>query len=363
MVFGFEKEFVMKIYINGRFLTQKITGVQRYALEIMRALDKLISEDETFKKYNFIILAPLDIVQKNEFKNILVKNIGYMKGHFWEQIELPFYASDGLLLNFCGTAPLVKKNQIITIHDTAVCAMPKSFKFSFRLWYKFMHKVFGKRLNYIFTVSEFSKREINKYYGVSLDKIKVLYNGINHIERIHADESIFQRFDIQRNEYVFAVSSLNPSKNFKLIMQTARLMHNTTFIIAGSKNSQVFGTDEYNIPLNVKFVGYITDQELVALYKNASCFVYPSFYEGFGIPPVEAMVCKCPVIVSRQPALVEVCGDSALYCDLYDDEDLKQKILLLFDDFELKHQLEKKATERIKKYNWEYVAKEIVKYF
>lgn len=342
-----------RIYINGRFLSQKITGVQRYAEEITKSLDNSLNEK---KEYEYIILVPKNVIRNLSLKNIKIKKVGYLKGHLWEQIELPFYSKDGMLLNFCGCAPIIKKNQIVTIHDAAVCVMPKSFSFLFRNWYKLMFYIVGKRAKKIFTVSKFSKREINKYFDIPLEKIEVTYNGIDHMKTIKSDETIFTKFNIEKNNYVLAVSSLNPSKNFKLILETAKILPEINFVIAGGTNSTVFKEQGFNITPNVKFIGYVNDEELVALYKYASCFVYPSIYEGFGIPPLEAVFYDCPIILSDIEVFKEIYGDTVLYCNLKDANVLKEKILLADN---MKKVLTSKYKELKIKYRWSNILKKI----
>lgn len=180
-----------KIYINGRFLTQNITGVQRYAIEIVKALDDYLNNNDLNNQYEFEIVAPKNIKQKLELKNIKIKQVGFLKGHLWEQLELPLYVRNKFLFNFCNCAPLLKKNQIVTIHDAAVCAVPQAYSKAFRYWYKFMYKILTVRLNKIFTVSEFSKKELHKYFNVPLEKIEVTYNGIDHMKNIKPNEKIF----------------------------------------------------------------------------------------------------------------------------------------------------------------------------
>lgn len=350
-----------KIYINGRFLTQNITGVQRYAIEIVKALDKYLDTNVLNGKYEFEIVCPKNIKQKIKLNNIKVKQIGILKGHLWEQIELSLYVRGNFLFNFCNCAPIIKKNQVVTIHDAAVCAVPKAYSFLFRTWYKFMFYILGHRLNKIFTVSNFSKKELHKYFSIDLDKIDVTYNGIDHILKIKPDEKIFDKFNIEKNNYVLAVSSLNPSKNFKLILETAKQMPNTNFVIAGGTNSSVFKSKGLPVTDNVKFIGYVTDEELVALYKYASCFVYPSLYEGFGIPPLEAMAFNCPVIVSDIEVFREVYIDSVLYCDIGDSEFLKQQILLVRGNEKQRFLI--KYKDILLKYRWIYLMNILNKLF
>lgn len=316
----------MKIYVNGRFLTQKITGVQRYAREIVSAIDRLIDEEHELTNHEFILLTPITAKNDMKLKHIKIKAIGSGSGHLWEQIILPWHTLDGFLINLCNCAPILKRNQAVTIHDAAVSAMAESFSLSFRIWYRLMYFFAKFNTKKIFTVSEFSKKELNKWYGIPLDKIIVTYNGINHILRIEKDNSIIKKLQIENGKYVFAVSSLNPSKNFQLVLKTAEKIPNVKFIIAGGMNRKVFAGNNWNVPKNVQFIGYVTDEELMALYEHAACFVYPSLYEGFGIPPLEAMMCGCSVIVSDRASLPEVCGDMAIYCNAYDENDLADKI-------------------------------------
>ena len=187
-----------KIYINGRFLTQNITGVQRYAIEIVKALDKYLNDNRLNGEYKFEIVCPKNIKQELVLRNINIKQIGKLKGHLWEQIELPLYVKDKFLFNFCNCAPLIKKNQMLVIHDAAVSAMPNSYSFLFKVWYKFMFYILGQRLNKIFTVSNFSKRELNKYFSIDLNKIEVVYSAYDHIINIKPDESIFQKINIKK---------------------------------------------------------------------------------------------------------------------------------------------------------------------
>ena len=304
----------MRIYINGRFLTQRITGVQRYALEITKALDNLISKDTAFQKHEYIVIAPKNVLYKVKLKNMSFVQRGILKGHLWEQFELPVYSRDGFLMNFCNCAPLIKRNQTVTIHDAAVSAVPHAFSLAFRTWYKMMFMWLGRSLKQIFTVSEFSKKELHKYYGIPLNKIHVTYNGIDHIKNLEVDEGIIDREDLKEKKYVLAVSSMNPSKNFSLVLDVARLMPDVEFIIAGGSNAKVFKAAGLDVPQNARLIGYVSDEELMALYHHASVFVYPSLYEGFGIPPLEAMMCGCPVVVSDIEVFHEVYGDSVEYC-------------------------------------------------
>lgn len=312
----------MKYYINGRFLTQRITGVQRYAREMTLALDQLLQE-RTSDQNEYTILAPKNVIDTLPCKRIRFKVCGHLTGHLWEQIDLPHYAKDGYLLNFCNCAPLFKKNQAVTIHDAAIAAFPSAYSWKFRLWYRIMYTVLGKRLNTIFTVSNFSRNELNKYFGIPKEKIHVTYNGVEHLKDIQPDDRILTKIP---KDYVLAVSSQNPTKNFKLVLEAAEQLPEVNFVIAGGSNAKVFNGKEEKALVNVHYVGYVSDQELVSLYRHAKVFIYPSLYEGFGIPPLEALLNGCPVIVSDQASLPEICGDTVEYCDAKNTKSIVTKL-------------------------------------
>ena len=255
---------------------------------------------------------------------------------------------------------MIKKNQTVTIHDIAVCDVPYAYSKSFCIWYKFIYKILTFRLKKIFTVSEFSKKRLNEYFNIPLERIEVTYNGIDHMKNIKLDEKIFSRFGIRKNNYVLAVSSLNPSKNFKLILETAKISPEINFVIAGGTNSNVFKEQGFEITSNVKFIGYVNDEELVALYKFASCFVYPSIYEGFGIPPLEAIAFNCPVVLSDIEVFKEIYKDNVLYCSPNDSKELKNSILKILNNRKIKDMLLNKSFLLKNKYKWIDAGKKLI---
>jgi len=344
----------MKIYINGRFLTQKITGVQRYAVEVVKRLS-------AYKGFELILLVPKDYGCVLEFNKISIHKVGFLSGHLWEQLELPFYSRDGLLLNLCNASPLFKREQIVTIHDASVFGFPDAYSYLFRIWYKLLLKASKYNTKKVFTVSLFSKSEIEKHCGILEEKIEAIYLGHEHVLDTISDRNIIDKNGLQGKKYVLAVSSMNPNKNFRSIINAFNMISQSEFylVIAGGFNSRVFENADIVLPTSVKHVGYVSDSELKALYENASCFIYPSYYEGFGLPPLEAMACGCPVIVAKSSSLPEVCGEAALYCNPYDVKDIAQKISLLMNNQELRRELRHKGLMRATQFTWEKCAQNL----
>ncbi len=340
--------------INSRFLTQNITGVQRFAIEISKELKKLLKNKVKF-------VAPKNIIHKDLAKELDIEIIGNLTGHLWEQINLPNYLKQNgipLLLNLANTAPLFYKNKIVTVHDVAYERFPQTFSFKFRLFYKLLIPNILKTSKHTLTVSEFSKREIYSLYGTNLENISVVYNAVNEI---------FKPKKIKTNEkYILAVSSLNYQKNFhSLVRAFNRLNIKTTKLyLVGGINKNFASTEllsEIDKNSNIIFKGRVDDDELIELYSNAICFVYPSLYEGFGIPPLEAQACGCPVVCSNVASLPEVGGvDSVVYCDPHDVNDIREKSELVLNDENLQNDLRLKGFENIKRFSWEESAKKII---
>lgn len=355
---------MIQIFINGRFLTQPVTGVQRYAIELVKAFDILIETGFIDKKFfKFTLLTPKNIRCNLQLKHISSRSIGCLKGHLWEQFELPLYIRGGLLLNLCNTAPVLKRNEVITIHDAAVFRFPEAYSRSFRTWYKFLFKLYSLRLKTIITVSHFSEKELLLYCPKFSDKISVIHHGKEHITEIQSDETVLLRHNLKGKKYILAASSLNPNKNFTSVIQAMKLLEHRgyDFVIAGGVNTKVFNTAGIQHTGNVRYIGYVTDAELKALYEHAGCFVYPSFYEGFGFPPLEAMTCGCPVIVSDIPPLREVCGDAVLYCDPRRADTIAEKIDILISDELIRNNYRQKGFDRSGGFTWDITAKETFK--
>lgn len=345
------------IYINGKFLAQRLSGVQRCATEIVKALDQLTP----VLPYEIILLTPKRTLGELKLKHIAVRACGHLHGSLWEQIELPFYASDGVLMNLCNCAPLIKRRQVVILHDVSFMAMPEAYGFCYRLWHRLMSFVLGKSLPLIFTDSEFSRGELERCLRIQPEKISVVHLGSDHMRSHELDEDIVAELGLEKGRYVLAVSSQSLHKNFRLVLQTAKLLPEVRFVIVGQRNPAVFKTVESAEKLgNVVFTGYVDDGKLAALYKYAACFVYPSLYEGFGLPPLEAMSYGAPVVAARAASMPEVLEDAALYIDPYDEAGLAEAVNRITSEAALRESLIKKGLEQCNKYNWHSTATQIM---
>lgn len=354
---------VKTIYINGRFLTQNITGVQRYAHEIIKALDQLIKDQKIDnEKYQFILLSPQkSLVHSLSLKNIEWRRVGKKSGHAWEQLDLPSYVKTGLLFCPGNTAPLQilhsKKKTLVTVHDLSYLYYPEAYSISFKLWYRFLIPLIMRNANAVITVSESEKKSILKYYPYVKNRLSAIQNGGLPEKQ---DSLIRVTTDSRYKATILYVGSLSRRKNFQGLIKALEIVNNLfdiCLVVVGTGGISYRPPDfqiSQSMEKRIFFKGQKNNfDELILFYKKSTCLVFPSFYEASPLPPLEAMACGCPVIVSNTPALQERCGDAALYCDPNAPEDIADKIIQLLKNKELRESIIQKGFLRAKKYSWE----------
>ncbi|MEM7203427.1 MAG: glycosyltransferase family 1 protein [Planctomycetota bacterium] len=334
--------------MNARFLTRPITGAQRYAIEIARQMRRL---DPAVR-----FLAPRGICHPELAEELGVEVVGRRSGVAWEQLDLPRALrrlGRPVLIGMSFTAPLRYAPSIITVHD--VCFTRREWvSRGFYHYYNFIVPRLCRRAARVVTVSEFSKSEIVAVLGVPEDKIDVVYNAVSPEMVEHGAAAPANA----RGDYVLGAATLQPRKNFPALVRAFRRLDDTglRLVIAGSVDPKVYGRDPsmrglFDDP-RVELAGYVSDAELAALYRHARVFVYPSLYEGFGIPPIEAMSLGCPVITSNVASLPEVCGDAAHYVDPHDDGAIAAAIAQVIGDPAYRQALVAKGLARVKRYDW-----------
>jgi glycosyltransferase involved in cell wall biosynthesis len=345
-----------KIYLNGRFLTQSLTGVQRTAYEVVIALDGLIEEGVIDKQqYRFILIYPGKPDHLPKLKHIELLNKGVLKGNLWEQLELPVYTAGSLLVSMCTISSLLKRKQIVVVHDASFMVNPQFFSKLFRTWYRFAIPWLAKASRHMITVSEFSRQELIKHIKVATNKISVIPNAADHLLKVDSPEQVFRSKVDALKPFCLSVSSLSANKNFKGLSEAIDKIEFKVFkmVVAGGVSSTLSAAKPSE---SIHYLGYVKNEELKYLYSNASLFIFPSFYEGFGIPPIEAMICGCPVLASKTSSLPEVLGDAAEYCDPHDINDMAEKIKSLLNDPGKLEAMTAKGLQKASEYSWKKTA-------
>ncbi|MDE8345538.1 MAG: glycosyltransferase family 1 protein [Acidocella sp.] len=339
------------ILINGRFTTQNITGVQRFATELSSALVSGTSRRVS-------LLAPHGAAPKAD-----TYQIGRAQGHLWEQWDLPRLRPPGILLNLGNTAPILARRQVAVIHDCGVFSTPEAYSAKFRLLYKAMHTALIRRGTPIVTVSEFSKSEILRHLPARPDQISVMPEGADHVARIGEDPSILARHGLAPGKFVLAVGTLSAHKNLAGLQSLATCLaaRNIPLVIVGQLGNQVFRADGTALlPHPAQYIGRVTDEALKSLYRAAACFVFPSKYEGFGLPVAEAMASHCPVVAADIPALREIFGSAALFCNPHDPEHITATVIGVLDNPALQDQLRERGQKCTAAMSWARAASTMV---
>lgn len=340
--------------INGRFLTQPMSGVQRYAEEITRALDALVAEGSPVANgFEIEVLCPPKARDLPGLQAISLKQVGSGSGHRWEQTELPRYANGGLL-SLGNSGPLAKSRQIVCIHDMNTRLFPSSYSKQFRLLYAVLLPALGRRAARIASVSNFSASQIARFGVARADKIDVMPNGHEHVFSWKADLSEGVQRAAQP-DVIALIGSPAPHKNVGLVLRMAVELEalGLRIAVAGARDSRVF-QNAGGVPdaPNVLWLGRLSNEELAAMLQNCLCLAFPSFTEGFGLPPLEAMALGCPVVVTDQASLPEVCGDAALYASPHDKAAWLKHFVTLRDDAAKRRSLIEAGSKQVRRFSW-----------
>ena len=341
-----------QIYINGRFLEQPLSGVQRFATEMTAALGRVcLGVGDMCPR----LLVPPGVGDVSQ--SVSTSVVGRRHGQAWEQLELPWHTSDGVLVNLGNTGPILARTQIIILHDAGVFSSPEAYSWRFRTWYKLLQRAHLIRKTLLVTVSEFSKREIAKHLNLTEDLIQVIPEGADHMHRLSEDYSVLHQYGLIPGRFVLAVGNLAAHKNLTALDTTAQMLaaQGLTLAITGGLDYGVF-RDGAVLPRPATYVGRVTDSQLKALYRSAACFVFPSLYEGFGLPAIEAMACGCPVVVSDIPSLREVCSTAALYASPAQPSHIAAQVALMIKDVSLRGKMCDLATRRAQLFTWDEAA-------
>lgn len=330
------------IAFNARFNRHQPTGMQRYALEVSQRLQR-----------------HLDPVQP-------ARTLRGMSGHLWEQLYLPVAVRGRLLWSPNNTGPIAVSRHVCTIHDLIPLDRPDWFNPRFAAWYSWLMPKLAQRLQHIIAVSQFTKERVVDLLKVPEERVTVIPNGVDARFSPRPPEEVDEAcaaFGLRRRSYILCVGSLEPRKNLhRLIEAWSKIHHeipsNIDLVVAGAQgNALVFRTVALHaLPPRVRFTGYVSEKQLPALYSGALLFVYPSLYEGFGLPPLEAMACGTPVVTSSGSSLEEVVGDAAILVNPAKVNAIAEGILTAVRDESLLESLRVAGLNRVRHLTWDRTA-------
>jgi glycosyltransferase involved in cell wall biosynthesis len=344
------------IFINGGFTTQPLTGVQRYARELTRRmLDRQRERPDAGKEIR--IIAPRG------------QHDGFVRRNLWEQVDLLAASFRGILFSPSNLGPWLHPRHIVTIHDMRAYSSAHSDSLPQRTlkWHQASLRVLSKTSAMILTDSYYSQKCIIEQFGLPEEKVRVVYPGADHVLDVGADESILGRLNIRPSKYVLAVGSLYPHKNIRILHSIAWEKYELTLCIVGdapntkARAFQKIADEAREERSGILYIGRRSDEEIRALYTHALAYVFPSLYEGFGFPPLEAMYCRCPVIASDRTSIPEICGEAALYFDPLSTNSLENAVERIVMDENLRGDLAEKGEKRASKFKWELTADQVMR--
>lgn len=360
---------MIRIGIDGNDANvMKKVGVSVYTWELLTRFHEQANEQIRFTIY--LRTKPNeDMPKANKFWEYQVVQGPFLWSRIWLPLYLYTHEAPSVFFAPAHYSPrFLPCPLVVTIHDLAYFYFPDEFlkKDLFKLtnWTKeSVHKSAA-----IIAVSESTKQDINTWYGTPLDKIQRIYNGFSQYQGTNIPDS-YKKYELEKNKYLLYVGTIQPRKNAMAILHALRALRtqfpDLKLALVGRRGWLFEGIlktiRELGLSDRVKELGYVPNEDLPDLYKNAACFVLPSFYEGFGIPVLEALSQGAAVVTSSNSSLAEVGGDACLYVDPNDTMQLAAAIERILTDPELKTDLQKKGREQSKKFSWNTCAAETLK--
>lgn len=343
--------------INGRFLSQRGSGVQRFARELVLGLDAELAR-RTAGERRWVLMVPPGVPKAAKAQLSLQciewRVAGSTRGHLWDQLLRLHCEADDVLVNLANSGPILRSRSISILHDAAVYRTPANFSRAYRLFHQPLGRLISLR-SVIGTVSQFSRHELADVLNLEAADIFVVPNSCEHLSQVTPDDSVLARLGVEPGRYFLAIGSPVRNKNLPAAIRafTRLAMPSQKFVIVGAVDASVFGAGLRDAPPGVVLAGSISDAQVSALLHDATALVFPSLYEGFGIPPLEAMLKGCPVIASNIPPVVEVCGDAVLYFDPADVASITQAMQRVLADSALLAEQVRRGRARSALYSWQ----------
>ncbi|MBU3659533.1 MAG: glycosyltransferase family 4 protein [Flavobacteriales bacterium] len=360
-----------RIGINARnILPKKMEGFGHYSYEITKRIC------ESHPEHEFILFFDRAVDSSLKFPpNVKTVVLFPPTRHpflwvLWFEFSLPlalkkhkidvFWSPDG----FCSL--LTSVTQIITIHDINFEYYPKDVPRLVRMYFQYFFPKFARKAKHILTVSNYSKQDISKTYSISEQKISVVYNAPNHLYKpITTDKklAIKKEFSFGSNYFLF-VGSIHPRKNIQRLIEGFALakkdLHDLKLVIVGSAMwKDKFLQIPKEIEKDIIFLGHLPLDKLTRVTASAFALTYIPYFEGFGIPLVEAMKCGVPILAANATCLPEIARNAAIYCDAFNINSIASGMIELFNNEKLRNELSQNGLKRSQEFDWDQSAEKI----
>lgn len=362
----------MKILIDLTSLADNFSGIERYAACL--TLEMLKEKDNTYILIFKKSVHPLFQLwaEDERVKMVILPECGKLWFNLWRlPYEIYKHKADWyLFMAFPAPIMLFKKNMVSTIHDICCWDCPETMTTLSRWYFRISFRVAALKCRLIITVSDFSKERIISKIKCQREKIFLIYDGIDEkfaqIEHTDIDAKK-KKYKLPEN-YFLSLSTLEPRKNLRLLIEAYQKLavesgYDTPLVLAGRKGWKIDNLLEDiddQVKNQIYFTGFVDDEDLPAIYRGAEFFVFPSKYEGFGLPPLEAMACGVPVLSSDAASMPEVLGDAAMYFKSEDVNSLSEKLQEMLSISEnMRAQMIESGSEQAKKFTWEKSAVEL----
>ena len=364
----------MRVGIDARLVFYSKAGIGQYIIHLTRALAELDTPDDKFV-----------LLQSRKDDTKIIDNHNFSRYSLWtpshHRLEQPALRFETVrrrldLLHSPDFIPPFRRNykSVITVHDLAFLLYPQFMTTESARYYGQIDQAV-RSTDHIIAVSKATKQDLISLLGVPDEKITVIYEGCNPLygplDKEKAVAFCRDRWGLDEN-FIFFISTIEPRKNIPTLLRAFKYLQDKykrkeKLVLAGTKGwlfEEVERTiDELNLANEVVLIGRVRDSEVNYLYNAASMLVFPSFYEGFGLPPLEAMTCGTPTIVSNIKVMPEVVGDAALIIDPHDEDDVAVAMHRLLVDEDLRSELIAKGLKRAEKFSWEKAACETLKVY
>lgn len=361
-----------RIGIDATTIPPKRVGAGNYIFNLVRALAKIDTENQYY-----IFAKPAHIAEWNidnsNFSFLPVAVDFRLLRLAWEQIVLPTRVRRhklDVLHSPHYTIPFLNPSRtVVTFCDMTFFLYPKLHSFWKRMFFQAMMRISSRRAWGIITISESTKRDLLGIFKGISSKVRAIPLGVDRTFRPITDKnSIIQvcsRYGLQMGEFILFVGLLEPRKNIPTLLHALRELvdlgiHKRLAIVGrrGWMYDNIFSTvQSLNLQDFVVFTDYVPEEELPYLYNGTCLFVYPSFYEGFGLPVLEAMSCGTPVVTSNISSMPEILGDSGLLVDPYNVSQLADAIMRIVDNDDFRRSIQERGLQRAAQFSWETTAR------